>query len=162
MLENNTIKIGLIPCAVGGTSIDLWFPGQYDRITKTYPYDAAIQRTKIAMQYGVLKGILWHQGESDNTPQRAAHYLEKQITVIRNFRRDLGIDVPFVLGELGHFKEVQLINKIIKDIPVLVPDTGLVTTEGLEDRGDKTHFDTRSARELGKRYAEILKKITLK
>ncbi len=48
-----SIIIGLIPCAVGGTSINLWNEGQYDSVTKMHPYDDAISRTKQAMKGGV-------------------------------------------------------------------------------------------------------------
>ena len=151
----NNIKIGLIPCSVGGTSIDLWFEGKYDPVTKTYPYDDAIRRTKAAMKYGVLKGILWHQGGSDNTPVKAVGYLEKQMKVISNFRRDLGVGtIPFIMGEQGYFKEVRIINDIIKEVPSLIPNVAIVSAEGLTHIGDSLHFDTRSARLLGVRYAD--------
>jgi hypothetical protein len=34
-----TVRIGLIPCAVGGTSIRKWRPGAEDLKTHTHPYD---------------------------------------------------------------------------------------------------------------------------
>jgi hypothetical protein len=157
--QDTLIRIGLIPCAVGGTSIERWFAGERDPVTKAYPYDEAINRANIAMKDGVLKGILWHQGEGNNTKERATGYLEKQRSVIRHFRKDLGADLPFVLGEIGHFKKVQLINEIIRTVPNIVPNVGVVTAEGLTDIGDGTHFDAASARELGRRYAEAIRKL---
>ena len=41
---NPTHKIGLVPCAVGGTSIDSWKPGGYDKATNTNPYDASVPK----------------------------------------------------------------------------------------------------------------------
>ncbi len=155
-----SLRIGLIPCAVGGTSINLWFAGQRDPVTKAYPYDDAIRRAKAAMKSGVLKGILWHQGGSDNTPEKAVGYLDKQLAVIHNFRQDLGGEFPFVLGEQGHFKDVQVINEIVRGIPGMLPKVALVSTEGLADIGDGLHFDTRSVRELGSRYAKELTAIS--
>ena len=64
-LDTNVI-IGLIPCAVGGSPIEAWQPTKYYEPTKSYPYDDALKRTKTAMQTGTLKGVLWHQGESDS------------------------------------------------------------------------------------------------
>jgi hypothetical protein len=55
-----------VPCAVGGTSIRLWQPGAYDTKTDTRPYDDMLYRVTQAMLHGTLKGILWHQGESDS------------------------------------------------------------------------------------------------
>ena len=59
-------KIGLIPCAVGGSPLSTWKPGGYHESTDTHPYDDAIRRARIAMKSGQLKGVLWHQGESDS------------------------------------------------------------------------------------------------
>src|SRR4028119_1665926 len=39
--------------------------------TKTHPYDDAISRLSVAMKDGVVKGVIWHQGESDSGPDRA-------------------------------------------------------------------------------------------
>lgn len=59
------VRIGLIPCAVGGTSIDVWVPDAFDKFTKTHPYSDMLERLKAAQKEGVLKGVLWHQGEAD-------------------------------------------------------------------------------------------------
>ena len=48
--------------ACGGSPISVWQPGMYFKGTESHPYDDAIQRTKRAIEEGVLKGILWHQG----------------------------------------------------------------------------------------------------
>src|ERR1700712_5422989 len=64
--DNKKIKMGLIPCAVGGSPIRVWSPDSI-YLKPFRPYDDAIARTKIAMQQGVLNGIVWHQGESDNS-----------------------------------------------------------------------------------------------
>jgi hypothetical protein len=40
-----------------------------------------------------------------------------------------------------------------------MPNTGVVSAKGLTDKGDHLHFDTPSARELGKRYARAMKKL---
>ena len=62
--KNKNVKIGLIPCAVGGTSIDMWQPGKDAYDGKYYPYDDAIKRLHIAMQDGVIKGIIWQIGRA--------------------------------------------------------------------------------------------------
>jgi len=71
------VLICLVPSAVGGSKIDLWKPGVYDSVTKCYPYDDALRRTQKAMEFGNLKGIIWHQGESDCTPALSAAYEPK-------------------------------------------------------------------------------------
>ena len=56
------------------------------------------------MKYGNLKGILWHQGESDSNPQNADKYKQRLKNLISNFRKDLNADkVPFIIGQLGQF-----------------------------------------------------------
>ncbi|QNL51914.1 glycosyl hydrolase 115 family protein [Olivibacter sp. SDN3] len=157
--SDSGIRIGLIPCAVGGTSIDRWFAGEQDPVTKAFPYDDAIRRANVAMRKGVLKGILWHQGEANNSKERAAEYPNKLVKLVHNFRRDLNGDFPFVVGEIGYFKSQRPINDVLNQSPTYIPHSAVVSAEGLKDVGDRTHFDTPSARLLGKRYAEAMYKL---
>jgi hypothetical protein len=152
---NPTVKIGLVPCAVGGTSIAKWQVGAYDEATKTHPYDDAVLRIQNAMRCGVVKGMLWHQGESDSNPAAAAAYLPKLAELIDRVRTLTGQPaLPVVAGELGRFKENGLnFNAQLLKLPALVPHTAVVTSEGLTDKGDQTHFDGASANTYGQRYA---------
>jgi peptidoglycan/xylan/chitin deacetylase (PgdA/CDA1 family) len=160
MLQGNKkIKIGLIPCAWGGSPIKVWEPGAV-YLNAVHPYDNAIARARLAMQGGVLKGILWHQGESDNDSVRAPLYIEKLKTLINRLRTDLNQPrVPFVAGELGYFIQEKFINHVINQLPQKVEHTAVVSAAGLTDKGDHLHFNTPSARELGKRYAEAMKEL---
>lgn len=157
--KNKRIKIGLIPCAVGGTSINAWQKGALDKFTKTYPYDDAIKRVRTAAKYGTVKGIIWHQGESDNSKEKSIGYIDKLYIVISNFREDIGEDIPFVAGEIGHFKKVNLINTMIKNLPSKISNSEVVSAEGLWHIGDGTHFNAESARILGIRYAEAMQRL---
>jgi len=160
MLGNNkNIKIGLIPCAVGGSPISVWEPGAF-YAPNFHPYDDAMKRVELAIQQGVLKGILWHQGESDNDSVHAPLYMEKLKTLINHLRNELHQpDIPFVAGEIGYFIKDDFINKVIHQLPQQVPNTAVVSAKDLTDKGDHLHFDTPSARELGKRYANAMKKL---
>jgi carbohydrate esterase-like sialic acid-specific acetylesterase len=148
-------RLGLVPCAVGGTSIDSWVPGGYDSATKTHPYDDAVARIRIARQAGVFKGIIWHQGESDSKPAKAALYLEKLKTLVERLRKETGSSVmPFVAGELGGFRPVyKNINNELQKLPRAVPHSALATSAGLDHKGDSTHFNAAAADEMGKRMA---------
>jgi peptidoglycan/xylan/chitin deacetylase (PgdA/CDA1 family) len=149
---NNKIKIGLIPCAWGGSPIKVWEPGA--TYLNAHPYDDAIKRTTIAMQRGVLKGILWHQGESDNDSVKAPLYINKLQQLVNRLRDDLHLpQLPFVAGEIGYFNKVDFINKEINKLPQQVNATAVVSAKDLMDKGDKLHFNTAAARELGKGYA---------
>jgi hypothetical protein len=159
------VRIGLIPCAVGGSPISSWTKGGYHDQTKSHPYDDAIIRARAAMQSGVIKGIIWHQGESDSKPERAEVYQARLEELIANFRRELGgDDLPFVVGTLGDFyvarnPNAKTINTILRKIPLTVINTAYADTRGLTPKDDLVHFDAKSERELGRRYAEKMNKI---
>ncbi|MHB8205989.1 sialate O-acetylesterase [Mucilaginibacter sp.] len=159
--HNPKIRIGLIPCAVGGTPIEHWLPGAYDAATKTHPYDDAVLRIKVAMQYGVIKGIIWHQGEANKTPKQTPIYLAQLKELIERFRALVNDrQLPFVAGELGRFRpEFSGINDQLVKLPAMVPYTAVATAEGLNHRGDTVHFDSPSADKFGKRYAKKMQQL---
>ncbi len=159
--RDTSVIVALAPAAVGGTSIHLWQPGQKDPVTGALPYDDALRRARRALRDGVLKGILWNQGESDSN-ERAEGYEERLLVLIRRLRSDLAApNAPFVVGKLPPFTTSRLpragdINHIFDRLPDLVPCTAVVETDGLGHRGDGVHYDSASARELGRRYAAAL------
>ncbi|GAA4397475.1 sialate O-acetylesterase [Nibrella viscosa] len=156
-----TLNIGLIPAAVGGSGINAWQPGAFYEPTQSYPYDDAIRRTQKALERGQLAGILWHQGESDSNPANTGAYGTRLADLIARLRIDLNApDVPIVVGTLGDFivnrnPSAGLINETLRQLPRQVANTYCVEASGLTHKGDTTHFDTPSARTLGRRYAEV-------
>lgn len=157
---NPKIKIGLIPAAVGGTSIQLWVAGGYDSITHTHPYDDAMIRAREAMKYGVLKGILWHQGEANSSNfQDSPGYIFLLRQLIQSIRTAFNMPrLPVTLGELGYFRPAFMnFNAMLKAVPDSIAFTNVVSAKGLQHKGDHVHFNTESARELGKRFAEGMK-----
>ena len=145
-------QIGLVVNAKGGTSIAEWAPGET-------LYTEAVKRAKMAMKYGTLKGIVWHQGESNASKPEA--YPEKIKELIESLRTELELpDLPFVAGQLSEDKVARKgFNIMILTLPTLVSNTGVATTEGTNTI-DSTHFNSASQRLLGERYAaEMLKLI---
>jgi Carbohydrate esterase, sialic acid-specific acetylesterase len=142
------IVVGLIPCAVGGTSLDQWSPGGT-------LYVNAVARAREAMKRGTLTGILWHQGEADIAHDRVVTYGVRFASMIAHLRTDLGAgSVPVVIGEIGRFRrENAEFNAIVPSVARGIPLCSYVTTENLKDRGDGLHFDTPSLYLLGQRYA---------
>ena len=140
-------SIGLIPCAVGGTSLDQWKAGG--------PlYTAAVARTKEVMKNGELAGILWHQGESDSgNPVTVATYADRFSVMIGQLRKDLQADkVPLVVGELIHgYKTNDSVNVVLADAAKKIPMCTLVSSEGLGKKA--LHFDSADLRTFGQRYA---------
>jgi hypothetical protein len=153
-------KIGLVPAAVGGSPISSWEPGALDPATNTHPYDDARARLAVALKDGELRAILWHQGESDATPERSIVYAAKLRALIDRFRTDLQKpDLPFIIGQLGRFDarpwspEMQRVDSVHRAVAASVPNVAYVSSDGLRDKGDSLHFDAASARALGERYA---------
>jgi len=154
--------IGLIPCADGGTSIAQWMPGEV-------LYDHALFQAKLAMRTSTLKGILWHQGENDCTPEKLAVYKDKLITMLTSFRHDLGIaDLPIVVGEIStsSYEDPTVIdphavtmNRLIAEVAAELPHCALVRCAELPLQDDRIHFSAASYRILGIRYREALETI---
>jgi len=154
-------NIGLIPCAVGGSPIDSWKPGVFYEPTQSHPWDDAVRRTRIARKNGILKGILWHQGESDATPELAPGYEAKLHDLIARLRQEFDTaDVPFLAGQMGQFSDrpwndaTRRVDQVHRELPNKVRRTAWVSATGLQHNGDQIHFDAASYRELGRRFAD--------
>lgn len=166
--KSEKITIGLIPCAHGGSPISAWEPGAAFPQTQSHPYDDSIARAREAMKSGVLKGILWHQGEGDCKPELAALYQEKLTQLIARFRQDLEApQVPFILGQLGQFSgapwnpDRQKVNDAQTGVTREVLFTRFVSSAGLMcNSTNDMHFDGKSLREFGRRYAEAYFSLT--
>lgn len=88
-------KILLVVNARGGSNIKAWLPSAEEKYL-----DEAIRRTKEATKYGPLKGILWHQGESNSGAPQS--YMKQLETMVGELRKQLDADnVPFVAGEIA-------------------------------------------------------------
>lgn len=147
--------IGLIPCAMGGSSLDQWQPGKPLYVT-------AISRAKEAMKQGRLAGILWHQGESDAKPESIATYPARFETMITQLRKDLGAEnVPVLIGEVipGHGNH-DAVNVALAETAKKTPNAALVSSADLGKK--QLHYDSADYRALGKRYAEVFLKMANK
>ena len=152
--KEHDVDVGLIPCADGGTRIDQWRVGGL-------LYDHAIYQARLASRTSTIAGVLWHQGESDCTPERYPYSAEKLKVVMDSFRKDLNLyDVPFLLGGLGeylplyadHLTNYVHINAALENYAKDNPMTGFVSAKGLKPNPDNLHFCAESLREFGLRY----------
>ncbi|MDR1380793.1 MAG: sialate O-acetylesterase, partial [Tannerella sp.] len=127
--------------------------------TQTYPYDEALKRTLVALKDGVLKGILWHQGESDRSHEKTVTYKNKLTVFVNTLRSAINEPfVPFVAGELPDFRGDDVIfNKMLHEAKKEIPYFDVVPSHGLAANPDSLHIDAASQRELGKRYAETVR-----
>lgn len=142
-------KIGLIPCAFGGTTLDQWKPG-------SALYTNAVARTRIALKSGRLAGILWHQGEGDCAEKNRATYPVRFAAMIDRLRQDLDAEnVPVIVGELGasYHPGYAPFNAMLPQVTNVVPRCTRVSSEGLGANSDNVHFSRDALIEFGKRYA---------
>lgn len=125
-------KIGLIPCADGGTRISQWQPGEV-------LFDHAVFQAKLAMRTSALTAILWHQGDLPivvgelGYPENGFHGTPAEL-----------------LKEFNHR---------LPELAAQLPKCAVVSAADLTARPDGLHFTTESLRTLGLRYLEAYKSL---
>ncbi len=139
-------EIGLVVNAKGGTALAEWMPDSHF-------YQEAVKRIKMASQNGIIRGVIWHQGESDLG--NLSDYLTRLERLIQQLRTDLGVpDLPFVAGHIAEDHPGRdVFNKMIDQLPQQVAYTGVVHAGGTQTF-DQVHFDTESQLLMGQRYGE--------
>lgn len=160
----NTYKarVGLIPCADGGTNIKSWQKG-------SILYDHAVLITRLAMRSSKFSGFLWHQGESDAmTVESVAAYKGQLVKFINDIRLDLDAEkLPFVMGELSHTisrdwanpELIEGINSIFHEISEELPCCAVASSDGLSMKPDGIHFSAPALRVFGRRYFNAYKSV---
>ena len=126
-------------------------------------YNEAVRRTRQAMQYGKLKGIIWHQGEGDSMEPYVWDYVVHLEQLVSDLRADLGVgeDVPFVLGQVSTVaKRADMINPELSKAARKIPNAYCVSSKACDTLHDNVHFSRDGYIKIGKRYARyILKKV---
>ena len=161
--KENNVEVGLIPAADGGSSMDQWHEGEI-------LFDHACYLAELASRTSEIKGILWHQGEAECSPELYSVYAEKLTAMIEAMRKRLGLaNVPFLVGGLGDFlKDCPLsanlanytyVNDALKAVAANVKNVGFVSAEGLGANSDNLHFNSKALREFGIRYYEGYKSL---
>lgn len=153
------IYIGLIPCAVGGSSVGNWLSDSlYNGVRLKSNFTDKLLWAK---EYGTVKGIIWHQGEADATAAKLPRYKD-DLTLLFDYFRGVAAndDLPIIAGELGIFpgveknrQEYMILNDILLEVSREDKDIALVRSFGLKAKDDNVHFDSRSQRIMGRRYA---------
>ena len=166
LADHPGVTIGFVPAACGGSPISAWKTGAFFEQTDSHPFDDAITRTRVALHSGVLKGILWHQGESDSHPGLSEVYADELTELIGRMRSELGAnDLPFIIGELGHFEgapwgdDTKRVDAAMKSVVAATSHTAFVSSEGLTSKPDNIHFNTESQHEFGRRYYAAYRKL---
>lgn len=154
--------IGLVVNARGGTSIEEWQKG-YTGANDVNLYEEAVARLLASKKDGTFKGILWHQGESNQSS--SSTYMAKLKQLVSDLRADLGENVFFVAGEIGQWRGALSVpmNNVIDGIATDINQASYVKSDDLKPiNNDLTdpHFNGYGQRILGGLYAdEILKNV---
>lgn len=162
MLQNipEDIFILLIPTAVGGSSISQWINDETHRGVQLLGNFR--RRLGVAQDHGLLKGILWHQGEADAHQETSIQsYQDNLKTLFDQFRKiAVNESLPVVVGQLGSFAANQeawnRINASITAYALTDQHCEVVATSDLPHKGDRVHFNSAAQRTLGRRYAKAM------
>jgi len=168
------IRVGVAVVAIAGCDIQLFEKNNYRSynmadwmkgIVDSYggnPYGRLIETAKKAQQVGVIKGILLHQGETnngqDNWPNRVKNIYE-------DILKDLGLkaeNVPLLVGETVSSESGGVCgyhNGVIARIPQVISNGHVISSKGLGQQGDGLHFTSAAYRTFGERYAETMLKL---
>ena len=167
-------KIGVIAVAMGGSPIEMFdkdlywdkYQANYNewwaQIARNYygenPYGRIIEMAKEAQKVGVIKGILLHQGESNNGDEKWPGMVKK---IYKDMLHDLGLrpaDVPIFVGETEYENMgggCSWHNHVVAKIPEVIPTGHVVSADGIPGNGtDPWHFSAAGYRTFGQRYAE--------
>ncbi|MCQ2973399.1 MAG: acetyl xylan esterase [Bacteroidales bacterium] len=172
MVENlpQNVSICVINVAIGGCDIKAfmkdsieayckvcpdWMVGmlkQYDN----NPYKRLVDMAKIAQKKGTIKGILLHQGETNNGHEE---WLGMVKSVYDNLMKDLNLnpdEVPLLAGETVNGDRGGICyahNAIIKRLPEVIKNSHLISSSGCPENFDQLHFNAEGYRMFGRRYA---------
>ncbi len=167
-------RVGVIAVAMGGSPIEMFDKDLYEQkladnpnewwatLAKRYyggnPYGRIIEMAKKAQQVGVIKGILLHQGESNNGDEKWPSMVKK---IYKDMLHDLNLrasDVHIYVGETEYENMgggCSWHNHVVAKIPEVIPTGHVISAEGLPGNGvDPWHFSAEGYRTFGKRYAE--------
>ncbi len=162
------IKVGVVVVAIAGCSIVAFDSplddgymstqaGWFKDIVKDYggdPYKRLVEMAKKAKEDGVIKGIIFHQGETDEGDSDWPNKVKK---VYDRLVKDIGLDenIPFFAGEVPYNGSSKGTNNNIRQLPNKSKNFYLVSAEGLNDLDMmRIHFSSQGYRDFGKRYAE--------
>lgn len=172
MVENlpEHFRVGIINVSIGGCKIQLFDKDNYKEYVSTAPgwmipminsyegnpYARLVEMANLARKDGVIKGILMHQGESDNGDTT---WPGKVRLVYDNLLKDLDLQpekVPLLAGEMVSAAEGGIcagMNTIIATLPQEIPNSYVISSEGCPGTPDHLHFTSEGYRMLGRRYA---------
>lgn len=163
-------RVLLVPAAYSQTGFSSAGPNTWDWESTEGGDNLAVRavaQTRAALaaagEGARLAGILWHQGEGDQSI--AADYAAKLDGLIAWLRDQFDApEVPFVVGQMGYERGQIGTNAIIIDkahmmTPARNPRVGFArTVPGVHNPGDVTHLSTRGQALMGAAMGEALER----
>lgn len=201
-LPNTEKNIVLVPAAWSGSSfcanqdapIGQWNAQETDdpNFGNTWLFDRAVERANLALAEtgGILRGLLWHQGESDANFRCADQYLSNLEQLAQELRvqinqdrrgpqlRQVDANIPFVLSTMSRgideradlsefWPAKQKIDDAHRTLPSKIAHAALTISDDLTpDNGypcgnsDCIHYGAEALREMGRRYYDALRRAT--
>ena len=170
----DVVLIQYAVCGSGLKNPGGWFPGEQPDKGKLHDagiygsfsrYMADVRREVEAL--GIewkIKGLFWHQGESDVKTPPAEHELNLQHLFAR-FRQDFGNELPIVAGEIREVDDdARAMNRTLAAadaadaLMITVPAADLAFDPPSKNSPDKpnVHFSTQGCHALGKRMVDAM------
>ena len=170
------VKVGVVAVAMGGSPIEAFDKNNgantiadnssewWAKLANNYyggnPYLRLMIMGRRAQKVGVIKGILLHQGCSNNGDP---NWPQKVKAIYEDLLADLNLraeDVPLFVGETAReemWGACYAHNTVVAKMPEVVPTSHVVSSEDIPTN-DSWHFTASGYRTFGKRYAfEALK-----
>lgn len=151
----------LVPCALGGTTLEQWSPALKDEGTASL-YGNMLER--IRKVGGNIKGILWYQGESQTSRRETVDAFEANLLeFIDSIRHDTkNPDLPFIYVQIGRFCPEnrdseplwQMIQEKQRALAKQRNNLWVVPSVDLP-LDDVIHIGTAGQHRLGRRLAEV-------
>lgn len=164
------VRVGVVAVAIGGCKIEHldkdydsstlgneaeWFQN-YMHAYNDAPYACLLECAKKAQEAGVIKGILLHQGESNNGDQQWCNKVHK---IYDDLLSDLELEpnsIPLLAGQVVTSEQGGVcggMNAIINTLPRNLEMAHVISAANLPQKGDGLHFTAHGYRVLGCRYA---------
>ncbi len=170
-------KVGVINVSVAGAKLELWDKDACEEylameaadpsrgwlvdMAKLYgmsPYQRLMETAREAQKYGVIKGMLMHQGESNPDDPEWPGRVKK---IHDDLCADLGLDpdtIPLLAGELKYAEQdgvcAAFNDVVLPNLPKVMPNAYIISALGCESTGDQFHFSTEGMRLMGYRMAD--------
>jgi N6-adenine-specific methylase len=164
-------RVGVINVSVAGAKLELWDKDACEEylameaadpsrswlinMAKEYgmnPYRRLMETAREAQKYGVIKGMLLHQGESNPDDPAWPGRVKK---IHDDLCADLGLnpdEIPLLAGELKYAEQdgvcAAFNDVVLPHLPEVMPNAYVISALGCESTGDQFHFSTEGFRFL--------------